>query len=142
MHVTDWRYEKGKLFQAINLFSLHRMPAAREVMRPKFRVSHFRQIWIEMKELRCYQKCILILLLPIYLVVTRSCPKLRQNQCLTNTFHEYFHILFRGENCFIFFFAFTAYYIVMKEVLKQVFEYHEIDRYSHRISRNCNYIVC
>ena len=25
MHVTDWRYEKGKLFQAINLFSLHRM---------------------------------------------------------------------------------------------------------------------
>ena len=25
MHVTDWRYEKGKLFQAINLFSLKRM---------------------------------------------------------------------------------------------------------------------
>ena len=42
MHVTDWRYEKGKLFQAINLFSLNRMLAAREVMRPKFRVSHFR----------------------------------------------------------------------------------------------------
>ena len=40
MHVTDWRYEKGKLFQAINLFSLNRMLAAREVMRPKFRVSH------------------------------------------------------------------------------------------------------
>ena len=42
MHVTDWRYEKGKLFQAINLFSLNTMLAAREVMRPKFRVSHFR----------------------------------------------------------------------------------------------------